>query len=41
MTEAAAELPAAPEQAHEVFGERYADALRYGELLADAVYGVA
>lgn len=25
-----------PEQAHEVFGERYADAVRYAELLAEA-----
>ncbi|TKA11482.1 16S rRNA (guanine(527)-N(7))-methyltransferase RsmG [Actinacidiphila oryziradicis] len=36
MTEAAAELPPAPGQALEVFGDRYADAVRYGELLADA-----
>ncbi len=36
MTEAAAELPAPPEQARAVFGDRYADALRYAELLADA-----
>ncbi|MHB9860399.1 16S rRNA (guanine(527)-N(7))-methyltransferase RsmG [Streptomyces sp. YIM S03343] len=35
MTEAA-ELPPAPEQAREVFGERYADAVRYAELLAEA-----
>ncbi|MEV1020054.1 16S rRNA (guanine(527)-N(7))-methyltransferase RsmG [Streptomyces sp. NPDC050264] len=35
MTEAA-ELPPAPEQARAVFGERYADAVRYAELLADA-----
>jgi 16S rRNA (guanine527-N7)-methyltransferase len=34
--EAAAELPPAPEAAREVFGERYADAVRYAELLADA-----
>ena len=34
MTEAA-ELPPAPEQAHTVFGERLADAVRYAELLAD------
>jgi 16S rRNA (guanine527-N7)-methyltransferase len=32
----AAELPPAPEQAREVFGERYADAVRYAELLAEA-----
>jgi 16S rRNA (guanine527-N7)-methyltransferase len=36
VTEAAAELPAPPEQARTVFGDRYADALRYAELLADA-----
>jgi 16S rRNA (guanine527-N7)-methyltransferase len=30
------ELPPAPEAAREVFGERYADAVRYAELLADA-----
>lgn len=36
MTEAAADLPAPPEQAAAVFGERFADALRYAELLADA-----
>ena len=36
MTEAAAELPAPPEQAGAVFGDRFADALRYAELLADA-----
>jgi 16S rRNA (guanine527-N7)-methyltransferase len=36
VTEAAAELPAAPEQARTAFGDRFADALRYGELLADA-----
>ncbi|WP_077798177.1 16S rRNA (guanine(527)-N(7))-methyltransferase RsmG [Streptomyces sp. JHA26] len=35
MTEAA-ELPPVPEQAREVFGERYADAVRYAELLAEA-----
>ncbi|MFF3496402.1 16S rRNA (guanine(527)-N(7))-methyltransferase RsmG [Streptomyces sp. NPDC002795] len=35
MTEAA-ELPPAPEQARVVFGERFADAVRYAELLADA-----
>ncbi|MDX3096417.1 16S rRNA (guanine(527)-N(7))-methyltransferase RsmG [Streptomyces sp. ME01-24h] len=35
MTEAAAELPPAPEAAREVFGERFADAVRYAELLAD------
>ncbi|MFE1248934.1 16S rRNA (guanine(527)-N(7))-methyltransferase RsmG [Streptomyces sp. NPDC058735] len=35
MTEAA-ELPTAPEQAREVFGERFADAVRYAELLAEA-----
>ncbi|MDI3402767.1 16S rRNA (guanine(527)-N(7))-methyltransferase RsmG [Streptomyces cavernicola] len=35
MTEAA-ELPPAPEQAREVFGERFTDAVRYAELLADA-----
>ncbi|AXE87194.1 16S rRNA (guanine(527)-N(7))-methyltransferase RsmG [Streptomyces sp. Go-475] len=35
MTEAA-ELPPAPEQAREVFGERFADAVRYAELLAEA-----
>ncbi|MCZ4094805.1 16S rRNA (guanine(527)-N(7))-methyltransferase RsmG [Streptomyces sp. SID13666] len=34
--EAAAELPAPPEQAQAVFGERFADAVRYAELLADA-----
>jgi len=32
----AAELPPAPEQAREVFGDRYADAVRYAELLAEA-----
>jgi 16S rRNA (guanine527-N7)-methyltransferase len=36
VTEEAAELPPAPEAAREVFGERYADAVRYAELLADA-----
>ncbi|PWI41218.1 16S rRNA (guanine(527)-N(7))-methyltransferase RsmG [Streptomyces sp. ICBB 8177] len=36
MTEAAAELPPAPEQAREIFGDRFADAVRYAELLADA-----
>ncbi|MDX6355381.1 MAG: rRNA (guanine527-N7)-methyltransferase [Streptomyces sp.] len=38
MTEAAAEpeLPPPPEQARTVFGDRFADALRYAELLADA-----
>ena len=35
MTEAA-ELPPAPEQAPEVFGDRFADAVRYAELLAEA-----
>lgn len=35
MTEAA-ELPPVPEQAREVFGDRYADAVRYAELLAEA-----
>ncbi|MEV6022938.1 16S rRNA (guanine(527)-N(7))-methyltransferase RsmG [Streptomyces sp. NPDC052036] len=35
MTEAAA-LPPAPEQAREVFGDRFADAVRYAELLAEA-----
>lgn len=35
MTEAA-ELPPAPEQAHAIFGDRLADAVRYAELLADA-----
>ncbi|MFG2355032.1 16S rRNA (guanine(527)-N(7))-methyltransferase RsmG [Streptomyces sp. NPDC048521] len=35
MTEAA-ELPPAPEEAREVFGERFADAVRYAELLAEA-----
>ncbi|WP_432162249.1 16S rRNA (guanine(527)-N(7))-methyltransferase RsmG [Streptomyces tendae] len=32
----AAELPPVPEQAHDVFGDRYADAVRYAELLAEA-----
>jgi 16S rRNA (guanine527-N7)-methyltransferase len=32
----AAELPPAPEEAREVFGERFADAVRYAELLAEA-----
>nr|WP_202500222.1 16S rRNA (guanine(527)-N(7))-methyltransferase RsmG [Streptomyces sp. SID5476] len=31
-----AELPPAPEQARDVFGDRYADAVRYAELLAEA-----
>ncbi|GGR74656.1 ribosomal RNA small subunit methyltransferase G [Streptomyces humidus] len=35
MTEAA-ELPPAPEVAREVFGDRYGDAVRYAELLAEA-----
>ncbi|MFE0511433.1 16S rRNA (guanine(527)-N(7))-methyltransferase RsmG [Streptomyces sp. NPDC058964] len=35
MTESA-ELPPAPEQAREVFGDRFADAVRYAELLAEA-----
>ncbi|MFI6626529.1 16S rRNA (guanine(527)-N(7))-methyltransferase RsmG [Streptomyces sp. NPDC050528] len=35
MTEAA-ELPPAPEQAREVFGDRFEDVVRYAELLADA-----
>jgi 16S rRNA (guanine527-N7)-methyltransferase len=35
VTEAAAELPAPPEQARTVFGDRFADALRYAGLLAD------
>ncbi|MFC0601706.1 16S rRNA (guanine(527)-N(7))-methyltransferase RsmG [Streptomyces palmae] len=34
MTEAA-ELPPAPEVARDVFGERFPEAVRYGELLAD------
>jgi 16S rRNA (guanine527-N7)-methyltransferase len=36
VTEAAAELPPAPDQARELFGERFADAMRYAELLAGA-----
>jgi 16S rRNA (guanine527-N7)-methyltransferase len=32
----AAELPPAPDQAREVFGNRFADAVRYAELLAEA-----
>jgi 16S rRNA (guanine527-N7)-methyltransferase len=36
VTEEAAELPAPPEQALAVFGDRFADVLRYAELLADA-----
>lgn len=32
----AAELPPAPEQAREVFGDRFADAVRYAQLLAEA-----
>lgn len=32
----AAELPPAPEQARDVFGDRFADAVRYAELLAEA-----
>ncbi|MEE4541046.1 16S rRNA (guanine(527)-N(7))-methyltransferase RsmG [Streptomyces sp. V4-01] len=36
MTEAAAELPAPPQQAAAVFGDRFADAVRYAELLSDA-----
>ncbi|MDI5964342.1 16S rRNA (guanine(527)-N(7))-methyltransferase RsmG [Streptomyces sp. SL13] len=39
MSEAAAELPPVPEQAREVFGDRFADAVRYAELLADAGVG--
>ncbi|MDR6976996.1 16S rRNA (guanine527-N7)-methyltransferase [Streptomyces sp. 3330] len=35
MTEAA-ELPPAPEVAREVFGDRFGDAVRYAELLAEA-----
>ncbi|MFF0079762.1 16S rRNA (guanine(527)-N(7))-methyltransferase RsmG [Streptomyces canus] len=35
MTEAS-ELPPAPEQAREVFGDRFDDAVRYAELLAEA-----
>ncbi|MFF7648819.1 16S rRNA (guanine(527)-N(7))-methyltransferase RsmG [Streptomyces sp. NPDC007983] len=34
MTEAA-ELPPAPEEARDVFGDRFPEAVRYGELLAD------
>ncbi|MEU0839935.1 16S rRNA (guanine(527)-N(7))-methyltransferase RsmG [Streptomyces sp. NPDC005962] len=34
MTEAA-ELPPAPEEARDVFGERFPEVVRYGELLAD------
>ncbi|WP_445524828.1 16S rRNA (guanine(527)-N(7))-methyltransferase RsmG [Streptomyces cyslabdanicus] len=33
---AEAELPPAPEQARDVFGDRFADAVRYAELLAEA-----
>ncbi|MFD3513207.1 16S rRNA (guanine(527)-N(7))-methyltransferase RsmG [Streptomyces sp. NPDC058657] len=36
MTEAAAELPQAPEEAQAVFGEFFPQAVRYAELLADA-----
>ncbi|MEV8532263.1 16S rRNA (guanine(527)-N(7))-methyltransferase RsmG [Streptomyces sp. NPDC051211] len=36
MTEAAAELPPAPEEARAVFGEHFPEAVRYAELLADA-----
>ncbi|CAM5626454.1 ribosomal RNA small subunit methyltransferase G [Streptomyces spiroverticillatus] len=36
MTEAAAELPQAPEEAKAVFGEHFPQAVRYAELLADA-----
>jgi len=32
----AVELPPAPEQARDVFGDRFADAVRYAELLAEA-----
>ena len=39
MSEAAAELPPAPDEAHAVFGARFADAVRYAELLADAGVG--
>jgi 16S rRNA (guanine527-N7)-methyltransferase len=39
VTEAAAELPAPPEQARTAFGDRFADALRYAELLADVGVG--
>ncbi|WP_043502397.1 16S rRNA (guanine(527)-N(7))-methyltransferase RsmG [Streptomyces glaucescens] len=35
MTEAS-ELPPAPEHARDVFGDRFADAVRYAELLAEA-----
>jgi 16S rRNA (guanine527-N7)-methyltransferase len=35
VSEAADELPPAPEQAHAVFGDRFPDAVRYAELLAD------
>ncbi|MBB5934107.1 16S rRNA (guanine(527)-N(7))-methyltransferase RsmG [Streptomyces zagrosensis] len=35
MTEATEELPPAPETAREVFGDRFPDAVRYAELLAD------
>lgn len=35
MTESA-ELPQAPEVAHEVFGEFFPEVVRYAELLADA-----
>jgi 16S rRNA (guanine527-N7)-methyltransferase len=35
VSEAASELPAAPEQARVIFGDRFADAVRYAELLAD------
>jgi 16S rRNA (guanine527-N7)-methyltransferase len=34
--EAAAQLPEPPEQAEAVFGDRFPDAVRYAELLADA-----
>ncbi|MCB5163327.1 16S rRNA (guanine(527)-N(7))-methyltransferase RsmG [Streptomyces bambusae] len=36
MTEAAAELPPAPEEARAVFGDYFPAAVRYAELLADA-----
>ncbi|MFE3283761.1 16S rRNA (guanine(527)-N(7))-methyltransferase RsmG, partial [Streptomyces sp. NPDC059233] len=36
VTEAAAELPQAPEVAKAVFGEFFPEAVRYAELLADA-----
>lgn len=39
MSEAEAELPAAPEQAHAIFGDRFADAVRYAELLAGVGVG--